>query len=294
MQRKHFRIGFMLSAGVLVSSLLLTAEQLPLEPKHDSGQSITGAFEGWYQNPDGTYNLLLGYYNRNLKEEMDIPAGPNNKIEPGGPDQGQPTHFLPGRQWGVFTITVPKDFGDKRLLWTITANGKTTVVPADIDPLWVVAPFKDAEDNTPPVISFDEGASTLTGPPRGFAKSLTATVGEPLSLTVWVSDDAKVPVGAVATPKAPAATITWKQFRGPGKVTFSNARPPAEKVEWKAPPPANFMGKTTTSATFSEPGDYILEVTANDWSGDGGRGFQCCWTSAQVKVSVKPAAGAGF
>ena len=294
MQQKDFRIGFTLIAGVLASSVLLAAEQLPLEPKHDSGQSITGAFEGWYQNPDGTYNLLLGYYNRNLKEEMDIPAGPNNKIEPGGPDQGQPTHFLSGRQWGVFTITVPKDFGDKRLLWTITANGKTTVVPADIDPLWVVAPFKDAEDNTPPVISFDEGVSTLTGPPRGFAKSLSATVGEALPLTVWVSDDAKVPVGAVSTPKAPAATITWKQFRGPAKVTFSNARPPAEKVDWKAPPPANFMGKTTTSATFSQPGDYILEVTANDWSGDGGRGFQCCWTSAQVKVSVKPAAGAGF
>jgi len=47
------------------------------------------------------------------------------------------------------------------------------------------------------------------------------------------------------------------------------------------------MGKATTTATFSEAGDYIIEVAANDWSGEGGRGFQCCWTSAQVKVTVK-------
>ena len=42
-----------------------------------------------------------------------------------------------------------------------------------------------------------------------------------------------------------------------------------------------------STATFSEPGDYVLHVIANDWSGEGGRGFVCCWTNAQVKVQVK-------
>ena len=98
---------------------------------------------------------------------------------------------------------MPKDFGDKKVVWSITVNGKTNTIPVDIDPLWVVAPFVDAEDNTPPVISFDEGASTLQGPPRGIAKSFTATVGEPLPLTVWVADDAKVPVGALNAPQDP-------------------------------------------------------------------------------------------
>ena len=46
-------------------------------------------------------------------------------------------------------------------------------------------------------------------------------------------------------------------------------------------------GKASTTATFSEPGDYILHVVANDWTGEGGHGFQCCWSNAQVKVSVK-------
>ena len=80
-----------------------------------------------------------------------FPSGPNNRIEPGGPDQGQPTHFLPRRQWGVFTVIVPKDFGKQQLTWTIVANGQTTTVPMHLDPLWIVAPFKDvALGNTPP------------------------------------------------------------------------------------------------------------------------------------------------
>src|SRR2546423_12857160 len=67
-------------------------QHLPMEPAHDSGQSVTGAFEGWFKNPDGSFSLLLGYFNRNLKEELDIPIGAENRIEPGGPDRGQPTH----------------------------------------------------------------------------------------------------------------------------------------------------------------------------------------------------------
>ena len=74
---------------------------------------------------------------------------------------------------------------------------------------------------------------------------------------------------------------------GPGNVTFANENPPVEKAECKAPPSTEFSGKATTTATFSEPGDYVLRLVANDWSGDGGRGFQCCWSNAQVKVSVK-------
>ena len=85
-----------------------------MEPPHDSGQSVTPAFEGWFANADGTFSILYGYFNRNMKQELDIPIGPDNKIEPSGPDQGQPTHFLTRRQWGVFTVTVPKDFGSNK------------------------------------------------------------------------------------------------------------------------------------------------------------------------------------
>jgi hypothetical protein len=113
----------------------------------------------------------------------------------------------------------------------------------------------------------------------------------PLSLTVWVADDARTAPGA-KPPRTPAVTVTWSKFRGPGGVVFSSATPPVEKTEGKgATASAAFNGRATTTASFSEPGEYVLLVVANDWSGEGGRGFQCCWTTARVKVSVKTANG---
>ena len=42
------------------------------------------------------------------------------------------------------------------------------------------------------------------------------------------------------------------------------------------------------NAKFSEPGEYVLHVTANDYSGNGGGGFLCCWSNAVIKVTVTP------
>jgi hypothetical protein len=265
---------------------LVFTQPLPLEPRHDAGQSITGVFEGWFHNPDGSFSLLFGYFNRNLKEEVDIPIGPNNRIEPGGPDRGQPTHFMNGRMWGNFTIKVPGDFGEGKLTWTIVANGKTTVIPANLKPDWQLSPFIDAISNTPPFISFE--SFDRTGPmvqgPRGLVTSQKATVGQAITLSVWTADDNVMSPGG-RTPKSPIS-VTWTVFRGPAPVTFASAKPAVEKAEGKMPPKTTVSGKATTTATFSTPGEYTLQVVANDASGDGGGGFQCCWTTAQVKVSV--------
>lgn len=260
--------------------------RLPLEPPRESGQSVTGALEGWYQNPDGTFNLLVGYFNRNTKQTLDIPVGPNNRIEPGGPDQGQPTHFLPRRQWGVFTINVPKDFGDKKLTWTLVANGHTTSIPLHLNPLWVVEPFKDAAlGNTPPTVRFEQGGAAHQGPPREISRSVTTRMSDSLTLTVWVGDDRIRPPeaqgrqggrGGRSGGPPPPVTVFWSTYRGPGAVTFDTERPPVDEAD----------GKASTSATFTAPGEYILRVQVNDSTGDGGRGFQCCWTNAHVKVTV--------
>jgi hypothetical protein len=252
--------------------------QLPLEPFRDSGASVTGALEGWYKNSDGSYSILAGYFNRNQKQTLDIPVGPDNRIEPGGPDQGQPTHFLPRRQWGVFVVRVPQDFGKKRLTWTITANGQTTTVPLHLDPLWIVTPFEDAGvGNTPPVVRFQPGGTAFTGPPQGIAQSLSTKVSEPLALTVWVTDDGKQPPEARPR-QGPPANIVWSKFRGPGLVTFENARPEVSVQD----------GKASTTARFNAPGEYVIRAQSNDATGDGGGGFQCCWTNVHVKVTVAP------
>ncbi len=254
-------------------------------PQHDSGQSVTPAFEGWFPNQDGTFSILFGYFNRNTKEEPDIPIGAANRIEPGGPDRGQPTHFLTGRNWGVFTVTVPKDFGAAKLVWSITVNGVTTQVPASLAELWQLEPLRDANGNTPPWIGFQESGPFFNGP-RGQSKSLTARVGEPVALPLWVADDASVIPGA-SRPRTPPVTLFWSKLRGPGAVSFAKNRPPADPADFIAPPQTVFHGKAVTTATFSQPGDYVLRVVANDWSGDGSRGFQCCWSNAQVAITVK-------
>jgi hypothetical protein len=170
-------------------------KQVPYEPPRESGQSVTPSYEGWWRNTDGTYNLLFGYFNRNTKQTLDIPVGPNNHFDPGPPDRGQPAYFLPRRQKGVFTVTVPKDFGDSKLTWTIVANGQTLSVPGHLGAAWEISPMKEIGiGNTPPVISFGgKGGSfpeTAQGPKPLLAER-TAKVGEPLDLTVFAADDNK-------------------------------------------------------------------------------------------------------
>jgi hypothetical protein len=290
------RIAFgLVAASVAAASVLVRAGQqgssqtpspLPLSnPVRERGSSVTGAYDGWYVEKDGSFRMLVGYFNRNTVQELDIPIGPNNRIEPGGPDQGQPTHFLTARQFGVFTIKVPKDFGDKKLTWTIVANGLTSTITMHLKKDWVIEPFLDAASkNTPPVLKFQPDGMTFTGPPVAIAASYTARVGEPLTLTSWASDEgAKLNVetgtgrgrgGAAFSP----LIESWSKFRGPGEVKFAQARPTLDRQNG---------GKAETTATFSAPGDYVLRLQANDSSGDGGGGFQCCWTNAHVAVTVR-------
>ncbi len=228
------------SALFVVLAIASSAQQIRMEPPHDSGQSVTGAFEGWFPNSDGTFSIQLGYYNRNNKQELDIPIGPENKIEPGGPDQGQPTHFLTGRQWGVFTVTVPKDFGSKKLTWTLTANGTTTAIPLNLNSLWELQPLKDATGNTPPFLGFNENGPFVQGP-RGPIEPIVTTALKPTPVTLWVADDANVSPGATR-PRTPAVTLGWSKFRGPGAVTFSKDHPQIDLLDFAAPLAAPSFG----------------------------------------------------
>ncbi len=268
------------------STLAVVAAQrpqttLPLDPPRDRGTSITPAFEGWYPNPDGSFSLLIGYYNRNVKEPLDIPVGPNNRVEPGGPDQGQPTHFEIGRQWGVFVVKVPKDFGTKAITWTITANGETQSVPFTLNKGYPISPFKElGMGNQPPILTFSQGGAKVTGPPTAVSSTYTGSVNQPVPINVWV-EDPKAPgdaeTAAARGGPSSVATVSFHKFRGPGKVTMNPAHIFVHK-----------QGEMVSgTATFDTPGDYTLRVQANDESGEGGFGFQCCWTNTYVKVAVK-------
>lgn len=290
------RFGKLCAAGLVLGTItggVLLSGQTTLvpAPRRGSGDSVTGAFEGWFYNPDGSRSFLIGYYNRNSQQEIDIPIGPNNRIEPGGPDMGQPTHFLPGRQWGMFVVNAPKDFKPTdSFVWTLVANGQSTSIPLRVKSDYVMSPFTEiAVNNTPPVLRFDIAGKTTQGPVANItaaAAAMTASVSAPMPLNVWASDDMKYTSGTNAPPSGSRAPVTVRlsKYRGPGVVTFDKARPELEKV----PGSAAFNGKATANAKFSEPGDYMLHIIGNDYSGDGGGGFGCCWSTAIVKVAVKP------
>jgi hypothetical protein len=284
--------------GLLVCGAAVAAQTLlPSAPPKKFGGSVTPAFEGWYDNADGTHTFLIGYYSRNTEAEMDVPVGPNNHFGPGEQDMGQPTHFMTGRRYGMFTVTVPKEFGrQQQLAWTLTVNGVTTTIPFYMSPDYNISPFKSSEQgptgeyNLPPVLRFVERGPSLTGPVASAARSITrtASLATPLTLDLWADDDARYTSGANAPMRKtpPPVTLTLSKYRGPGDVKFADSSPKMETLKGGKPDEA-YSGKSSTTVSFSQPGDYMLHITANDYSGSGGNGFVCCWTTAIVKVSVR-------
>jgi len=258
--------------------------QLPTElpqVRFNSGQNIVPYFEGWIRNPDGTFDLVFGYFNRNWKEELIIPAGPDNKVEPNGPEAGQPTYFLPRRQRWIYRLRVPADFGNKEVTWTITAHGHTETAYGSLLP---------AQEINDRVVStngnLDPGEGDPNEPPSiTVARTQTATTSTPLRLTASIRDDglpkprapraprpaatgsfgAQVDRAAAAAPKG--LTIIWLQYGGPGKAIFD---------ETGAVSVGN--GQAATTVRFSEPGTYRLRAIANDGA---------LSTTADVIVSVK-------
>ena len=83
--------------------------------------------------------MWFGYLNRNAEEDLDVPVGPDNNVDNGNPDQGQPTHFYAGRRWCVFKVIVPKDWPvEKRLVWTLTNRGRTNQSKGWLQPEWEI------------------------------------------------------------------------------------------------------------------------------------------------------------
>ena len=249
-----------------------------------SGQNIAPSFEGWMPNPDGTIDILFGYFNRNFEEHLHIPVGPDNNLQPGGPDRGQPTWFLPRRNLNVFTVNVPADFGDREIVWTLTANGRTERAHASLIPEFILdqrviyrqyTGFDvqgETERNRIPAVQVEGGAS------------FQAAAGQPLALAAVVADDGvPAPQPARGGPfqgSALGLRVAWFVYRGDGAaVTFD---PPQFKVYpdfrhgspwtrgWEPPPPAA-DGRYPVQVTFSRPGAYVLRVLAHDGGAAGSR-----------------------
>ena len=287
-------------AAVCLSLVGIAEGQVPrsplsLEPIGSTGEAIWPAYEAWSRNDDGTVTLLLGYFNRN-DEVVEVPIGDDNYMGPGPQDMGQPTHFLPGRHFGVFSVTVPEAEAERRLTWTVRVNNQPSEIAFTTVPDYFANPFLErATGNTPPLLRVGAGGDELQGPSRGVAATYTTTVGEALTLLVSATDQPLPTEAESPEPRADRGrrrsplSVTWKKFRGPGEVTF-------DATEIDAGPELTHSfdditgGETMTTVIFSEPGQYRLMATGTDSStgaGDGS-GRQCCWTTAHVDVTVSP------
>ena len=241
------------------------------------GQDVAPVFEGWERNPDGTFNLVFGYLNRNYEEEIDIPVGPNNTIDLGSGtsgDQGQPTHFYPRRQRFLFRVVVPKDWNkEQKVIWTITSHGKTNQAKGWLQPVWELSEDVMVENMGGGVPDPNNKAPSLT-----VGDVSTVTLPGTATLTASATDDGlPKPYRKTASnpdrdsqPRRPRGVqIKWIQYRGPGKVTFD---PSVSAIIYGEPV------TLASKVSFGAPGTYVLRATANDGQ---------LFTSRDITVNVR-------
>jgi hypothetical protein len=245
--------------------------------QYATGQNVAPIFEGWERNPDGSYNMVFGYLNRNYEEEVDIPVGPGNSITIGDEvfgDKGQPTHFYPRRQRFLFKVLVPKDWDEKRkVVWTLTSHGRTDQAKGWLQPEWELSEGVIVENmgggvpdpgNKPPTITIGSIPAVMAGQPATLTASATDD-GLPKPYRRAPSNPDRD-----SQPRRPRGVqIKWMEYRGPGKVTFS---PDSSPVVYGEPV------TLATKVNFSAPGLYVLRAIANDGQ---------LYTTGEVTVTVK-------
>lgn len=293
------------AAAVAVLGLSLLCTGMPVQAQtYSRGQHIEPAYEGWRQNEDGTYNFIFGYHNENWQDELDIPVGENNFFSPGDADRGQPTHFLPRRNRFTFEVTVPADWGDRELAWTVTANGVTrtayatlakdyvidnVVIASETGSLGAGTSTPESRANTPPRITLigDDVRSVRVGEPLllraevqddGLPKPGSASAAAegreltrtaPTELRRFLRAPTRVTVG-----KTNGLFLSWNVYRGevgaefypPQVKPWEDTRASANSP-WGAywtPPPIPEDGIYETQVTFDRPGTYILWARADD------------------------------
>lgn len=268
------KLGSRSGVGVTVVALawLLTSAL----PSAQFEKTLSTTYDGWTKRPDGNFELVFGYMNRN-SADVDIPLGAANQLEPAPQDHGQPTHFLPGRQRDAFRITVPAGFKGK-FIWTLTYAGLTQLATGSLDQNYSL----DVGDPEPPTV---KGGGDLTVR-LADAAALTPVVGAPLVPPAPPANSEVVPRRAAGT----RISVWWSKFRGPGDVTFGQGDRPAPNAPGPsgrenpmgtfrltcASPPEATCGATT--ARFGAPGTYWLRVVAAERSA----------SNSLVKVVVSP------
>jgi hypothetical protein len=266
-------------AALAIAPLVAQSQSTELHIRFNSGQGIVPIYEGWERVPDGSFNMVFGYLNRNHVEELAVPVGGQNGFEPGPADRGQPTYFYPRENHFLFKVNVPKDWDrNKELVWTVTANGKTETTRATLLEVWEIDRKVEVSNNggvqisnelinndIPPVVKIDPIARVRAGTPVAITASVTddgipALNGKPRpqrrlepSLTGAPPSPVNVPLPPRPRPVENALSVLWQVYRGPAHVTFE----PEGYVKV-------LEGRVEVKATFSKPGTYTIRAFGHD------------------------------
>jgi hypothetical protein len=275
--------------------LLVSMTPLAAQTRYATGQNVVPVFEGWEHNPDGSFNMVFGYMNRNYEEQVDIPVGANNKIEPGAADQGQPAHFYRRRQQFVFKVKVPKDWGKKDLVWTVVSAGKTEKAYASLVPTSELGNLVYQENRGGPGdMTYPEEPNAPPSIEMVGSANRTVKANQPLTFTVEVTDDGHPKPRVRKAAPAAAASNTIRDSdgaivsTGPERTGGPQRENPLTQAVVKLDPGVTLGvtwivyragpgevsfdpmrikvvdGKATTNVKFSKAGSYKLRAYADD------------------------------
>jgi len=283
-------------SALLLSFCLLVASASLFADTYQFGQHVEPAYEGWRPNSDGTFSFMFGYMNENWAEEPDVLVGENNYFSPGEMDRGQPTYFLPRRNRFNFEVVVPADWGDRELVWTLNVNGVERKAFATLKADYLVDNMVIASETGSLGAGTSSPESRSNVPPEVTVRGdeiRTARVGEPITLVTQVLDDGLPktrrentntaeelkrrmlrPPSKITVDKINGLFLSWNKYRGPGEVIIDPPLPkPWEDTRTSAnspwgelwlPPETPEDGLYEVTATFTEPGTYVLWARADD------------------------------
>ncbi len=268
------------SSAALFAQLPTSLTHFSEDPLRPSGQPVIPLYEGWFANEDGSFTMCFGYFSLNTEQTIEVPLGPANFLTPAAYDGVQPTRFDPvpapeltrpyRHHWCVFAVTVPEDFGDEDVVWTLETQGSKLSVPGSLLPSYVLDEVATAgRDAVAPYLSLGDDPPTFRGRTGLWEGPRAATVGEPMEVRARIDHP------------QPGTWLSWTKHQGPGEVTFSR-----DEIRL-----ASSSGVATTTATFSAPGAYVIRIQAiNDTERSAeptyGFEFYCCWTNGYIRVNV--------
>lgn len=285
-------------ATPLFAQLPTHLRDYPLASRKTNGDLIAPFFDGWIRNEDRSVTMIFGFMNRNTKEIVDIPLGPNNYIEPAQFDGVQPTHFpvyerggFRGiRERGAFAVTVPADMAGTEVVWTLKHGGHSYSIPGRAkSPAYQMSNEPLALGSLNPAIRFDMDGDESTDREGIYGPKITGSVGKPINLTAYVQDRGEREGYEVESLLFPVGT-EWVFHQGPAQPDFSNpAISGKERAQGDDGEMGNGWSAVQTDATFWEPGEYVIRLRVDNFSApDSGFDYQCCWSNAYLPVTITP------